>query len=206
MLILAFDTTESSLSVALLDDEKILAKNIILENAKHSELLIVEIEKLLRARNIWYEDLDLIATTNGPGSFTGVRVGLTAARTMRIALDIPLILLNSCEVLAYKYRKENKKILVIMDAKADEFFIAEFLAKDGELSEIKASRLVKKEEVKKNLPNTKFIICGSGSENKDTIEAELVGLLALKKFRQGKITTDFNPSYLREPRIEKRKK
>lgn len=98
MLILAFDTSGSALSVALLSEEKILAKNIISESGKQSELLIPEIEKLLRAQKIWYQDLSLIVATKGPGSFTGTRIGLTTARILKIATNLPLILINSDEV------------------------------------------------------------------------------------------------------------
>lgn len=98
MLILAFDTAGFDLSVALLNEEKILNKNTVSETGKQSELLIVEIEKLLREQKIWYQNLDLIVATKGPGSFTGTRIGLTAARTIKAATNLPLILINSDEV------------------------------------------------------------------------------------------------------------
>jgi tRNA threonylcarbamoyladenosine biosynthesis protein TsaB len=98
MLTLGFDTAGSTLSVALLREEKILGKTVISESGRQSELLIVEIEKILRQQKIWYQDLDLIVTTKGPGSFTGTRIGLTAARTIKAATNLPLILINSDEV------------------------------------------------------------------------------------------------------------
>ena len=122
MRVLAFDTTASTLSVALLLDDKILSKNTIFESGKQSELLIPEIEKILHQNKIWYQDLDLITTTNGPGSFTGTRIGLTCARTLKLATNIGLILVNSCEALAFKYRQKHKNIFVIIDAKAGDFF------------------------------------------------------------------------------------
>lgn len=98
MLILAFDTAESFLSIALLNEKKVLIKNIVSEGGKQSELLIVEIEKTLRSKKIWYQDLDLIVATKGPGSFTGTRIGLAAARIIKAATNLPLILINSDEV------------------------------------------------------------------------------------------------------------
>ncbi len=98
MLILAFDTAGLTLSVALFDDEKILAQNVIFESGRQAELLIPEIEKLLHEQKIWYQDLGLIVATKGPGSFTGTRIGLTMARTLKLATNIPLILINSDEV------------------------------------------------------------------------------------------------------------
>lgn len=102
MLILAFDTAGSDLSAAILNEEKVLSKNTISESGKQSELLIVEIEKLLREQKIWYQDLDLIVATKGPGSFTGTRIGLTAARVIKAATNLPLILINSDEVKNFK--------------------------------------------------------------------------------------------------------
>jgi tRNA threonylcarbamoyladenosine biosynthesis protein TsaB len=98
MLILAFDTAGFDLSVAVLNEEKVLSKSVISETGKQSELLIVEIEKVLREQKIWYRDLDLVVATKGPGSFTGTRIGLTAARTIKAATNLPLILINSDEV------------------------------------------------------------------------------------------------------------
>jgi len=98
MLVLAFDTAGAGLFVAILNEEKVLSKSIISETGKQSELLIVEIEKVLREQKIWYHDLDLIVATKGPGSFTGTRIGLTVARTIKAATNLPLILINSDEV------------------------------------------------------------------------------------------------------------
>jgi tRNA threonylcarbamoyladenosine biosynthesis protein TsaB len=98
VLILVFDTAGSNLFVALLSEEKILTQNVISESGKQAELLIPEIEKILREQKIWYQDLGLIVATKGPGSFTGTRIGLTVARTLKLATNLPLILINSDEV------------------------------------------------------------------------------------------------------------
>lgn len=219
MLTLAFDTTASALSTALLDDQKILAQNIIFESGKQSELLIPEIEKILRGQKIWYQNLDLIAATNGPGSFTGSRIGLTAARTLKASTKLPLILVNSCEVIAYKYRHKSGRIFVALDAAMDEFFCAEFLAENGKIKQVTEPRLVTLEDLSKILPKEKFFLCGSGkksinkkdfhfemSDEEDVIEASLVGLLALEKFQNGEISENLDPIYLRAPRITERKK
>ncbi len=98
MFVLAFDTAASELSVALLKEEETLTQNTIKESGKQSELLIPEIEKILREQKIWYQDLGLIVATKGPGSFTGTRIGLTVARVIKASTNLPLILINSDEV------------------------------------------------------------------------------------------------------------
>lgn len=204
MKILSFDTTASTLSVALLDDEKVLAKNTIFESGKQSELLIPEIEKILRSQKVWYENLDLIAATNGPGSFTGSRIGLTAARTLKAATNLPLILINSCEAIAFKYRNINGRIFVLLDAAMDEFFAAEFFSENGRIKQVLEPHLLKLDEVSQFLPKENFFLCGS--EKKDVLEADLVGLCAYEKFKNGETSQDLNPLYLRAPKISERKK
>lgn len=214
-LILAFDTSTSGFSVALLADKKILSKTVISESGKQSELLIPEIEKILLQNKIWYQNLDLIATTNGPGSFTGTRIGLSAARTLKLSTNLPLILVNSCEAIAYKYREKSKKIFVLLDAKAGDFFYAKY-GKQPDLARL--------EDLHQIFPKEKFFLCGSGkkiaaeilekenydfemSQEEDEIEADLIALLALEKFKKNnKDSENLEPIYLRAPRITERKK
>lgn len=214
-LILAFDTSASGFSVALLADKKILSKTVISESGKQSELLIPEIEKILLQNKIWYQNLSLIATTNGPGSFTGTRIGLSAARTLKLSTNLPLILVNSCEAIAYKYREKSEKIFVLLDAKAGDFFYAEY-EKQPDLARI--------EDLHQIFPKEKFFLCGSGkkiaaeilerknydfemSQEEDEIEADLIALLALEKFtKNNEGSKNLEPIYLRAPRITERKK
>jgi len=214
-LILAFDTSASGFSVALLADKKILSKTAISESGKQSELLIPEIEKILLQNKIWYQNLGLIATTNGPGSFTGTRIGLSAARTLKLSTNLPLILVNSCEAIAYKYREKSEKIFVLLDAKAGDFFYAEY-GKQPDLARL--------EDLHQIFPKEKFFLCGSGkkiaaeilekenydfemSQEEDEIEADLIALLALEKFtKNNEGSKNLEPIYLRAPRITERKK
>ena len=222
MRILAFDTTNSTLSVALLQDQQILSKNTILESGKQAEMLILEIEKILAENKIWYQDLDLIAATQGPGSFTGVRIGLTTARSLKIATNLPLILINSLEALAFNHRNHRGEIFVAIDAKMDEFFIGSFLVQDGKITQLTESQLVRQEDILNFLPSKNFLLCGSGKRiiseilstrntpfalnDDEVIEADAVGLLALEKFYSQKPQENFDPLYLREARITARKK
>jgi tRNA threonylcarbamoyladenosine biosynthesis protein TsaB len=215
VLTLAFDTCNNIISTALLQNGDLLSQNTIYENSKQAEFLVLEIEKILQENNIWYQDLDLIATINGPGSFTAVRIGLTCAKMIKLATHKPLILLNSCEVVARKYLDE-KKIIVLNDAKMDEFFGAKFLVENGKIITIAEPLLLRPEELNNFLNEDDFILCGTAkkiiggnfrmSEEDDNIEANLVGLLGYEKFNDGYFGADDSPLYLRLPKIEKRKK
>jgi tRNA threonylcarbamoyladenosine biosynthesis protein TsaB len=225
-LILAFDTSASGFSVALLANKKILSKTVISESGKQSELLIPEIEKILFQNKIWYQNLDLIAATNGPGSFTGTRIGLSVARTLKLSTSLPLILVNSCEAIAYKYREKMEKIFVLLDAKAGDFFYAEYEKQIPKQELVLGSipRLARLEDLHQIFPKEKFFLCGSGkkiaaeilekenydfemSNEEDEIEADLIALLALEKFtKNNKGSKNLEPIYLRAPRITERKK
>ncbi len=213
MKILAFETLSNGVSTALMINGKIVTHNISTQNSQQSEILVSEIEKILRQNNLDYFDLDLIASSNGPASFTGTRIGLSCARTIRIATNIPLILFNSCEIIAHQYRNYCGEIFVAIQANPEEFFYS--------LNET-PPELTKKENLINLLPQNKFLLCGSGKEflaqiaqnknceistQKDEIRADLIANLAAHKTKITQSSQqNFEPIYLRSPNITKRKK
>lgn len=205
MKILAFDTSNGALSIALLEDRNILQFVNIQENGKQAEMLIPLIEEVLRNNKIWYNNLDLIATTKGPGSFTGVRIGLACARTLKLATNLPLITVDSLTAIAYKHRAHNGKILATIDAKMDEFFIAEFFAENEKLTRLTESRLVSSNEFTEISSQHNFI-CGNTQNPNDGVSADFIGLIAYEDFTTGEKSDDTDPSYLRMPKISERKK
>ena len=223
MLTLAFDTSNSNLSITLFFNQEIIGKKIVNESHRQAELLIPEIEIILNQNKIWYQNLNLITTINGPGSFTGVRIGLTAARTIKLATNLPLLLVNACEVAAYKYRKNSGKIVTVLDAKMDEFFYAEFLSQNNKITQLVEPSLLKAEDLSNKNISEKFLLCGSGkkiaaeilkkshnnfeiSEGEDLVESDLIGLLAYEKFCNSYESPNSDPLYLRDPKITARKK
>jgi len=122
MLTLAFDCSTSSMSIALLNDKKILGEKNYLQEAKHSEMLVVEIKNLLDVNKINFNDLDLIIATNGPGSYTGIRVALAVLKIIKITTQKPVLTVNCCEVLADKYSKNHEKINVAIQANSTEIY------------------------------------------------------------------------------------
>lgn len=205
MKILAFDTSNGTLSVALLEDQKILQLVNVQESGKQAEMLVILLEQVLRDNKIWYNNLDLIATTKGPGSFTGVRIGLSCARALKLATNLPLILVDALNAIAYKYRDHNGPILAAIDAKMDEFFVAEFSCEDKKPHQLTQSRLVTKDEFSKLSQQHNFI-CGNAVNIEDGVSADFIGLIAYEKFIDSKNHNDVDPSYLRLPKISERKK
>jgi tRNA threonylcarbamoyladenosine biosynthesis protein TsaB len=223
MKILAFDTTNSTLSVAILFDKKLVAKKDIFENNRQAEMLVPAIEECLTKLAMWYQDLDLIAFTKGPGSFTGVRIGCSCAKALAIATKLPVIAFSSLEVIAYNYysrvvnNNDYQKILVVNDAKLDEFFIQEFVIEGNKIKSTFKPTLINSKEIKKFLPQQQFLLAGSAKlmikdeiknaivfEQEDFINAKNIALLALEKYAISN-PRELSALYIRQPKITARK-
>jgi len=121
MLILAFDTTAAAVSVALCRDGKSVAATRAIMDQGQAEALMPLLEEVMHTAGLRYADLDRIAVTVGPGSFTGVRVGLAAARGLGLAAGKPLIGVTSTDVLAAA-APETGPLAVTIDTKRGDFY------------------------------------------------------------------------------------
>ena len=126
MLVLALDTAGPDCAVALArgSGAEILALASERLVRGHAERLIPMIEETLAAAGLAYGDLDRIAVTTGPGSFTGVRVGLAAARALALALDIPAIGVGTLDALLAPHLRERRSgtVIAALDARRGELF------------------------------------------------------------------------------------
>ena len=130
MLILAFDTSGPACSVVVWRDGTVLARRRDVMERGQAEALMPLIAAAMEEAGIGYAALGRIAVTVGPGSFTGVRVGLAAARGLTLALDIPAVGLLTSEVLAAAVpspeRKIATRILVAIDTKRGDLYVQQF--------------------------------------------------------------------------------
>lgn len=213
MLTLAFDCSTSSMSIALLDNKKILGEKNYLQEAKHSEMLVVEIKNLLDSNKIDFNDLDLIIATNGPGSYTGIRVALAVLKIIKITTQKPVLTVNCCEVLADKYSKNHEKINVVIQANSVEIYYAKYETKNN-FKEVLKPMISNVDDISLIIKENEFL-CGSAnlifdkhslkSNQNDIILAYDVAIYGQKKFLQNKDSQDILPLYLRDPKITKRK-
>ncbi|HPQ71265.1 MAG TPA: tRNA (adenosine(37)-N6)-threonylcarbamoyltransferase complex dimerization subunit type 1 TsaB [bacterium] len=130
MKILALDTSTRAGSVALRDGEQIVAATLLDVTATHSERLLPAVERSLADAGWTIEDLDLIACAKGPGSFTGLRIGLATAKGIAFAIDRPLVGVNSLEATALGFAYGTATICAMIDARKRQVFAALF-APDG---------------------------------------------------------------------------
>lgn len=158
MKILAIDTSNNTMSVALIDDNMVLGEITTSVKKNHSVRLMPSIDKLCLECNVKPKEIEKIVVANGPGSYTGVRIGVTVAKSLSWALSIPVTAISSLEVLAANI-KEDKYIVPIFDARRGQVYTSLFKNKIN----IKDDRIVMLEEWLKELSelNEEIIFVGS---------------------------------------------
>lgn len=137
--ILNIETATKNCSVALAkESEIILCKEIAEEGYSHAERLHVFIEEIIKEAGISLSDLSAIAVSQGPGSYTGLRIGVSAAKGLCFALEIPLIAVDTLQVLASQVNVADGLIVPMIDARRMEVYSAIFSPKFDKKREILA--------------------------------------------------------------------
>ena len=126
MKILAVDTALDACSVAVLDDARVLAHRFVIMERGHAEALAPMVEEAIQASGIGFADLDRLAVTTGPGTFTGQRVGLAFMRGLRVALKKPLVGITTLEAMCAAAMAEagTSYAAAIHDARREEAYLA----------------------------------------------------------------------------------
>lgn len=123
MKILGIDTSTEYLSLAIVDGNKILSKFHQRQDRQHSSLLIPTIDKLLKSCSLRLKDINGIALSIGPGSFTGLRIGVATCKGINIALGMPIIAIPTLDVIAYNFINEREEILCpVIDGKKEKVY------------------------------------------------------------------------------------
>ena len=107
----------------------------------HAEHLVPMMGGVLKEAGMKYDQIDAIVTTLGPGAFTGLRIGLSSAKSLALALDIPVFGITTLQTLALQYAPDNKteaRIFVLVDTKREDFYVQMFNASGGAASEPRA--------------------------------------------------------------------
>ena len=124
MKILALDSTENTAAVALTEDDVLVASTVINALRSHSELLLPAIENIMNASRISYSDIDVFACSSGPGSFTGVRIGVSTIKGLAFGRNAVCIGVSATEALAYNYVNIDGIICPCMDARRSQLYNA----------------------------------------------------------------------------------
>ncbi len=217
MNILSFDVTSNNISISITNGDIILSQREQINNSNQSEFLTILFEESLNEANLTYQDLDLVAFTNGPASFTSVRIGYIVAKMINLCCNIPLFAISSNLAIAADYLDSNyQKIITVIDAHIGDLFFQIFDLKNSNLIENSETILIKIDEIEKYLPeNDNFLLVGSGkklvqeklknrkiniSNKNDVIKSINIAKLAFKYHKNNnEIPTE--PIYIRQPRI-----
>lgn len=156
MNILAFDTSTSYESIALSHNGQIIADVTLNAKRTHSERLLPTVENLLAQTDMKLENISGIAVSIGPGSFTGLRIGLSTAKGLCFGLKIPLYVTSTLRSLANNASANSLRICAIMDAGRGEFYYAVY---SPDLTEIQKPSFAKIEQIAKTI-NTETLLIG----------------------------------------------
>ena len=132
MITLALDTCDARGSIALLEDRRIIAENSHPSDEEYSSWLLPAVDRLLASKQISHADLAGYAVASGPGSFTGVRVGLTTVKAWAEVYSKPIVPVSRLEVLAEKSPRESGFVAAFIDAQRKQVFGA-LHRRDGEV-------------------------------------------------------------------------
>jgi tRNA threonylcarbamoyladenosine biosynthesis protein TsaB len=140
--ILNIETATKNCSVSLAKDgQTVLCKEIAEQGYSHAEKLHVFIEEIIKESGITVKDLKAIAISKGPGSYTGLRIGVSTAKGLCYALEIPLIAIDTLQVLAQKVTQKNGLIVPMIDARRMEVYSAVFDSNQKKILEVQAEVL-----------------------------------------------------------------
>lgn len=142
MKILALDSTENTAAVAITDGKTLIGSTVINAGKSHSELLLPAIESLMKASGLSYSDIDLFACSSGPGSFTGVRIGVSTIKGLAFGYGKPCIGVSATEALAYNFIDFDGIICPAMDARRSQLYNAIFLSDNGSITRMTPDRTI----------------------------------------------------------------
>ena len=147
MRILALETSAKAVSAAVSEDGKVLCSGYQDTGLTHSRTLMPIVEAMLKNTGLTVQDCDAVAVAAGPGSFTGIRIGVSAAKGLAFAADKPCAAVSTLEAMARNVAHMDALVVCAMDARRSQIYNALFSARDGVLTRLTPDRAVSLEEV-----------------------------------------------------------
>lgn len=136
MKILGIDTSTMAANVAVLEDDKLICEYTINTKKTHSQKLMPMIENMLKLSDLEIKDMDAIGICVGPGSFTGLRIGMATAKAMAHVNNIPLIGVDSLEILGANMDLCNRKICSILDAQRNQVYMNKYALENNKIKSL----------------------------------------------------------------------
>ena len=187
MLILAFETSAKACSVAIHDGQKLLGESYQNTGLTHSQTLMVMAEDLLKSCGKTAADVTALAVAAGPGSFTGVRIGVSAAKGFAWGAELPVYGVSTLESMALSLGALHGHVCCCMDARRKQVYNAIFLAENGKLTRVSEDRAISLEDLKNELEHIDgpVFLVGDGAElTHKTLSGEIPGLILPPEHRR----------------------
>lgn len=163
MKLLAIDTSSRACSAAVMDDGALLGESYLANGLTHSRTLSPLVDSLLTRLELSAEDFDLFAVSNGPGSFTGLRIGLSMVKGMAFAVNKPCVGVSTLLSLAYNLFPFKGEVCAVLDARASQVYAARFLLDGEKVTRLTEDAALTLEELSSTLsPGT--ILVGDGAK------------------------------------------
>lgn len=218
---LSFDTTTSACSIALSTGPRLVGEINLDSPITHSVRLLPGIDYLLTQAGIQIEEIDAFAVINGPGSFTGIRIGLATAKGLAQAHQKPVIPISAFDAWAEKCSLRPGKIVPFIDARRHEVYAAMYDLTENPMKLLMPGLVGRPEAVLATLPDSDLVFVGDGAlqyrslieqhpsgkwrvEESDLFLGRAMGTLAWRRWQEGVMQTpaEVQPVYLRKSDAE----
>lgn len=227
MKILAVDTSSSVAAVSVIDERELLGEFILNHKKTHSQKLVPMIDELMKNLGLRPEDIDIYAASSGPGSFTGLRIGITTIKAMAFAAKKPVVGIPTLDALAYNVQSEKSSLVCpMMDARNNQVYTALYKNEEGKQLNITGYMGIPVQDLVQMIrgKNSEVVFVGDGVLlHKEFLKSEFggrcsfapqclllqrassVAQLALFKASAGKLESSFDmlPFYLRKSQAER---
>ena len=166
MLILAFESSAKAASVALVKDGKLLSQSSQVSGLTHSRTLLPMAEDMLKNAELSIKNVDAFAVAHGPGSFTGIRIGVSAVKGLAWAADKPCVGVSTLEAMAWHGVSAGGYVCPVMDARRNQVYNAIFKIENGKPVRVTEDRAIALSELKEELLalGEKVFLVGDGTE------------------------------------------
>lgn len=224
MKVLGIDTSSLAASVAVIEDNKLICEYTINTKKTHSQKLMLMIENMLKISDININEMDMIAVCEGPGSFTGLRIGMSTAKAISHVNKLPIVGVNSLELLAGNMNLCEKKICAILDAQKTQVYMGQYKYENGQLVELKSIDVVEIDDLIEELKatNEEWIVVGEAvykyedklkevdnihipAPSHNVSKASSLCVVAMDKYKNNINVNDcysINPVYIRKSQAE----
>ena len=226
MITLAIECATGTVGLALLEEEEILAEFHIGPGRHHAEILLPALEQLLSLSGVPMEKIDLLACTTGPGSFTGVRMGVSTVKGLALALGKPIVGVSTLETLAMNAFPTPGLVCPLLDARRDQVYAGLYrMGPDGFPEAAEPERLTDIRQLLRELPEDGVEFVGDGAvryrdrivqslpgrcvvsgTGRHRLHASAVGVIGIRRYSRGQGVDPLNflPKYLRLSEAEAR--